>query len=849
MRWLGSIFRGADEEPQAALALVQDKFAHFLSILESNNNVLKVISDMEEKAQGDYLLDMNYIHTSLGQIREGVDKIVEGLIGLGGEKYTSLRGRCAEINAGIARLLPGTRPVEEDAFTIPFDELGADRAFSVGSKSAQLGEMKRLGLPVPDGFAISAWAYKHFMDANDLQARISDRLAGLDIKRYEDLVRVGEEIQALVTSSPVPDDLSEELRSRYAQLEQRAAAKRFALRSSAIGEDTQFSFAGQYATFLNVGGEELVDRYRQVLASKFSAKAIYYFLSHELTESELAMGVGCMFMVDAVASGVTYTQDPVRPDDDCVVINSVFGLGKYLVDGTLTPDVFRVARNDGSVIESELADKPVRLVLSEGGGTTEEPVPQADRKSPSISAEHVAALADYALKLEAHYGDPQDIEWAVDRDGTLYLLQARPLRVLTPKAGTETPDVSGLEMILSGGTTVCPGAGGGQVFWARSTRDLANVPDGAVLVAPNPFPGLITVMDKVNALVVETGGVASHMATIAREYRLPTLAGLQRVGNLTAGRPITVDATDAKIYVGVHEDLIAARRPEYELFEDTDIFKVLEQVLARVSPLNLLAPSDPDFVPEKCRTLHDITRFAHQRAMEEMFSVGGGMAHKEKIGLSLKSDIPLPVRIIYIDQDPSELGRKRSVRVDEIASAPMSALWEGIQQEGWPSPMRSANLRGFASVLATTMTRPESAEFADTSFAILGKEYMIVSLHLGYHFTTVEAMCSPEVSKNYIRLQYKEGGASLDRRTRRVKLMTDILSEMGFEHASKGDFLDATLSYQGPDAIAEKLRLLGRITMMTKQLDMALSSDAITQWYTEDFMKKLGLLNGGETES
>ncbi len=653
----------------------------------------------------------------------------------------------------------------------------------------------------------------------------------------------------MVVASPVPDDLAEAIRSSHAELAGRSGSTRFALRSSALGEDTQFSFAGQYATFLNVAGDGLVARYRDVLASMFSPKAIYYFLSHELTESELAMGVCCMGMVDAGASGVTYSRDPVNPQDGCVVVNAILGLGKYLVDGTLTPDSFRVRREDGSVVESALATKPVRLVLSEDGGTVEQAVPALEQGSASVGTEHLAALAACAVKLEAHYGEPQDIEWAIDRDGKLRLLQTRPLRVMETKTTAELPDVSALEVVLSGGTTVCPGAGAGPVVHARSTQDLAEVPDGAVVVAPNPFAGLITVMDKVKALVVATGGVASHMATIAREFRVPTLAGTERAGDLPAGQPVTVDATGATVYAGVHEDLIAARRPEYKLFEDVDIFKLLEQVLAHVSPLNLLDPADADFAPENCRTFHDITRFAHQKAMQEMFSVGEGLEDKDRIGLALKSDLPLPVNLIYIDREASELGATRSVRDDQIGSEPMQALWDGLRAEGWPTPMRSADVKGFMSVMATTMTRPESSDLSETSFAILSKEYMILSLNLGYHFTTVEAMCSDDVSKNYIRLQYKEGGASLDRRVRRVKLVGDLMSAMGFENTSQGDFFEATISYQPRGAITEKLRLLGRITMMTKQLDMALSNDGITQWYTEDFMKKLGLTKAEGAES
>jgi len=835
MTWFRQIFQRGQEDSDASLKAVQDKFQSFLTLLDKNNQVLKMMSDMEEKSQGEYLFDINYIRSSLSEVRLGVQAIISHMITLGGEGYACLQDRYGEIDAEVEKILPGNRPIPQDAFIIPFDGLGRERAPSVGSKNAQLGEMWKLGLPVPEGFAISAWAYKYFVDANNLQERISRLLESLDLKSYEDLEKKSEEIHAQIMGSPVPEDLAEEIRQSHAGLRKRSPSGRIALRSSAIGEDTQFSFAGQYASFLNVRGEELVHCYQEVLASKFSPKAIYYFLSHALTESELAMSVGCVAMVDAAVSGVIYTRDPVRPDDHCLMVNAIYGLGKYLVDGTLTPDVFWVDREKGTVKEARVATKPVRLVMREEGGTLEESVPRSEQEAPCLTPAQLEMLSRFALKLENHYGCPQDIEWAIDREGRPFLLQTRPLRLI--KVPPQAPDVSQLPVLLSGGATVCPGAGAGKVFHATSAHDLPWVPEGAVVIAPHPFPGLITVMGKVQALVTVVGGVASHMATLAREYRIPTLAGVERAEELKEGRLVTVDATHAVIYAGVHPELMAARRPEYELFDDTAIIALLKELLVPVCSLHLLHPADPDFIPENCRTFHDLTRYAHQKAMEEMFSGAKTIEHKERIGLRLRSEIPLQMNIIFLDQSAPPGPDKRWISEEELLSEPMQAFWSGIKREGWPSRPPPADFKGLIAV----MGKADHVEYSQNSFAILSREYMILSLGMGYHFTSVEAMATAEASKNYIRIQFKAGGASLDRRLRRIRLIMEILTRMGFENSSRGDFLDAMLSYQGPQAIAEKLHLLGRMTMMTKQLDMALSNDAVAQWYIEDILKKLGL--------
>ena len=843
MKWLKTLFTTDPDKEDEVILAIQEKFKCFHALLEANYQALKHISDLEEKSQGDYLFDMNYIADSLNQIRNGVGKIIHNMIELGGEPYLPLKEKFHHIDLQIEKFLPGKRLIEEDEYTIPLSQLNRERSFSVGSKNAQMGEMKsKIGLPVPEGFAVTAWAYKRFIDANNLQEQISEKLKSVNIKEYNDLVKVSDDIRRLVDSSPVPDDLAQAIRHSYDQLLKLVPHGKVALRSSAIGEDTQFSFAGQYASFLNVQGDEVVPQYRQVIASKFTPKAIYYFLSHELSESELAMSVGCVSMVDAAASGVVYSRDPVNPQNECILVNAIFGLGKYLVDGTLSPDVFMVSRDNGEIVESHISNKPIRLVMNEEGGTIRENVPPDKMNKPAVPEKILKRLAEYAVKLEEHYSTPQDIEWAVDRNGKLFFLQTRPLRVIEAKTSDVKLDVSNYKILIDkGATVVCPGAGGGPVFQAKSPADLPQVPQGAVLVANNPFPGIITVMDKISALVTAVGGVASHMATIAREYRIPTIAGVKGAEKLVDGTEVTVDATEGAVYQGIINELIEARKPEFELFQDTDMFTLLENILQHISPLNLKHPAEPNFIIENCQTFHDITRFCHQRSMEEMFAGAKSLAGKEKMTCKLKSSIPLQVNIIYLDQPPSALKGKRIISEDQIASQPMQAFWGGILQQGWPKVLPSTNLKGFMTVMATNMTTGARMEFSENSYAILSKEYMIVSLRMGYHFTTVEAMCSDEPSKNYIRMQFKAGGASVDRRVRRIKLIMDILSAMGYEHHTTGDFLDTMLTYEDKERIKHKLHQLGRIAMLTKQLDMALANDSITQWYTKDFLKKLGL--------
>jgi pyruvate,water dikinase len=346
--------------------------------------------------------------------------------------------------------------------------------------------------------------------------------------------------------------------------------------------------------------------------------------------------------------------------------------------------------------------------------------------------------------------------------------------------------------------------------------------------------------------VTRVGGLASHMATIAREYGVPTLVGVERALELPAGKLVTVDATGTAIYEGAHDELVEARRPEYDRIDEGTIYDVLGRVLDLVSPLRLIHPDDDDFRVENCVTFHDITRFAHQRAIEEMFLKATGIEDKAGVSLALESDIPMTMHILYLDREPPRSGKRTRISETDLDSRPMSAFWQGVKTEGWPRGRPKPEDEARSGWFRTTITKDSRGEFAESSFAILGADYMIVSLRMGYHFSTVEAMTSADMSKNFIRMQFNHGGATLERRARRVRLITDILRAMEFECQAKGDFLEATLAYKDPETIALSLTRLGRLTMMVKQLDMALSNDRIAAWYTRDFMKKLGLLDGSE---
>jgi pyruvate,water dikinase len=841
MKWFRSTDDNRDQNSEAALREVQSKFSHFLRLLDCDKKIHTIIADLEGKARGECDFDAAYLRTSLQQLRLRVGHMIEAMIAIGGAPYTPLRERYGKIRGGMELLLPRRQKLVEEPLVMTFNALGRQGSQSVGSKCLVLGQIRvRLELPVPNGFAITGWAYHQFLTHNRLRERINQRISEVDIDRLDQLEEASREIQAMVSQGEVPAELSDAITRAADRLLNKSATSTFSVRSSAIGEDAHYSFAGQYETYLNVKRDELVVRYRDVIASKYSPQAMYYYLSLPQAEPELPMSVGCVEMIDAKASGVVYTRDPVRPHDEVMLINAVFGLGELVVDGTLTPDSFRVSRQTGEVLNAEIAHKPVRLVLKAGGGTVQQEVGVEEREAPSISGDDISQLVEFALRIERLYHCPQDIEWAMNQTGEIFILQSRPLKVIDIEAGAK-PDLEDLIPVLKGGSTVCPGAGGGPVYHVASAADLPGVPPGAVLVAAHSFPGIVTVMQKVSAIITETGGVASHMATIAREYQVPTLAGVPRaLESLERGREVTVDATKGIVYHGLQEQLLALRRPERWSIDSLAAACTLGGLLEKISPLNLVHPGDDNFAIDSCETIHDLTRFCHQRSMEEMFYGGISVPDKERVSIRLLTEIPVNVNIIFIDQAMSDYAGKGGIDENEIGSEPMRHFWNGVRHEGWPAPPKSQSVHRF-KILGTAMGGRYEERYSESSFAILSKEYMIFGIRMGYHFMTVEGMCTPDPHQNYIRMQYKEGGSTTERRERRIKLIQNVLSRIGFEHEGRGDFLDTRLGYRPSTRICEALFKLGQLTVLTKQLDMALTTDSVAEWYTRQISGKLGL--------
>ncbi len=820
-----------------------EKYRHFQRLLSANNQVLALMTDMEEKLSGDYIFDFQYIRSSVDQMRRETVALVEALNGMGRNRYQTLVHVSEQILHEVENILQRRREIPVAPLVIFFDELDLGMADMVGGKSANLGEVKnRIGLPVPPGFAISSYAYKSFLDYNHLSERITDLLGRWSMENLDTLAQVSEELKSMIHAAQVPQDLEEAIRRSYERLADRMGARPLlAMRSSAVGEDLTFTFAGQYATYLNVPPEEMAERYKDTIASLFTPRALFYYKNKGFREEEMAMGVAVMPMIRARASGVLFTRhtDPRR--QEAALINAVWGLGKYAVTGKVNPDEYVVSyQNHGHILEETIADKDVMLVSRPEGGVEEEPVPPELAKARCLGEAEIKELLRWAEILEDHYGKPQDVEWAMDPEGGLWLLQSRPLKMAAKKVVEQKPRVfKDYSVLLDQGTVACRGVGAGPVVMVKSEHDLKNFPNGGVLVARNTSPKYVTVMDRAAAIITDAGSPTGHMALLAREFKIPTILCTERATRtLQPGQIITVDANFNNVYNGVVQELLDSEKDAANDLADTPVFQTLMAVVKKVVPLNLLNPQDASFTPENCRTLHDIVRFAHEYSMREMFKISENDLEGDLELVDLETDLPLKVRILDLGGGLKR-GFRRKVKPTQILSVPFKAFFKGLTAMRWPQA-KPAGVQSLASIFVNTEedVAQGASRWQDQSYVVLSHNYMNFSVRLGYHLSTVEAYISDQVNDNYISFHFRGGGSTPERRERRTRLIADIIDHIDIHCQRKGDLIEARVAKYPPEEMARRLALLGKLTVYTKQLDMVLFSEGIVDWYVKDFLRE-----------
>ena len=829
----------------------KERYHSFKLLLNANNRALEIMADMERTLDGGQPFGMTFVRASCTAVSVNVFNMVKYIGKLTYGRYEELGAQFNEIRQNIDDLLSQKKSLTDERLVIPIDAVNKKMSDFVGNKMANLGEIRNeLQIRIPDGFVITAAAYDRFIEENDLQTEIDRRFQSADGENIETLYALSSNIQQLIIQAKIPDDVIDAVRKAYVGLESKTKSKvTLALRSSALGEDVhESSFAGQYRSELNVSFDSIFQAYKEILASKYSLQAVTYRLNRGFKDEDISMCVGCINMVDAAAGGVIYTRNPVDMADDAMFINSAWGLPKSVVDGSDACDLFVVSKTPSrKIIRKKVSTKKIKFVCLPEEGVCKTELTGDKKNLASINDNQALNLSELAAKIEDYYSTPQDIEWAIDSDGIIYILQCRPLKQ------TKMMEANILEttfkpeqdtVIIRGGITASPGSASGEVFLVDKSIDLLQFPRGAVLVARQALPLWASLLNRSAAVVTEQGGFAGHLASVAREFGVPALFGVPDAMNqLNHGELITVDADTLTIYKGKIESVLKKIRPKVNLMQGSPVYETLKQVSRLIIPLNLLDPDSPFFSPASCKTLHDITRFIHEKAVHEMFNFGKEHHFSEKSSKQLYYKVPMQWWILNLDDGFKEEINEKYVRLENISSIPMLAFWKGFSAVPWEGPP-AIDGKGFTSVIfQSTVNRNLipglRSAYATRNYFMISKNYCSLSSRMGYHFSILEALVSERETENYISFQFKGGAADHQRRLGRVNFIAGILQKEGFWVVIREDNLTARVEGHDMEYMKKRLEILGYLALHTRQLDMIMSNTAALSHYQQKIDKDI----------
>ncbi len=823
--------------------VLREKYEAFKSLLAHDKCAHEVMAEIEEIYYNQIRVDLQVIVKKYDRLAESVSGIVEDLSKMCPSRYLNLKDYFKKFDFYIRFMLAPPEVNFFPPFTVHLEEIPSDGRLLVGGKALHLSVIKTdLGLPTPSGFVITTNAFFYLVEYNDLRKLIDEKLADLDIHSIPSLDHTSDDLVALIMNCRIPPDIENAVLNAFKTYQwTKNRDIRIAMRSSAVCEDEQSSFAGQYLTVLNVKEQDIMDAYKKIIASKYSPEALYYRINYGLSDIETPMAVLVLEMVDATSSGVIYTRDIDDPTSNYLTIHSVWGLGESLVRGEVSPDIITVSKEENpTIVMEKTGGKHKQMILAQDGSTEVVSIHDNKRQICSIGRDSVLTLTSWGTSLESFYKEPQDIEWCKNHSGRLFILQSRPLKIKKVHTPLEecTFDHIKNAVLVSGGETASSGVGAGRVFKIDRKSDLENLPKGAVLVAKNASPYYVTVMDKLTAVVTDTGSAAGHFVSVAREFGVPTLVNTEvATASLFSGREVTVHADRKIVYNGIVSSLIESPCSKRDLFSNSPFMRKLRYVISFVSPLKLVDPASNSFTPEQCRSLHDIIRFSHEKAIQEMFFMGDRKGGRKKGAKKLISKIPM---LFYVLDVGGGVDHKRTsekeVSMDAIISAPMKAVFSGLSHPDihWSEFTHFDWEEYDKIVMSGGIISADSARFG--SYAVLSSDYLNLNLRFGYHFVILDTICGDKADENHILFRFSGGGGDSYGKSLRAGFIGGVLERLGFMVDIKGDLVDAQFKVGNQEAILEKLDMVGRLLGATRLMDMYLKDASKTRSFVDNFM-------------
>jgi len=823
-------------------------FEKFKQILAGNNIVLELISQLEDKLSGEYIFDINYLKQIVNQISDEIYKVIHNLNYISNNNYTELLTRHAEIQTELENIISAKSKYLENVYSLTYDDLNSNIFEIVGNKNANLSEIRNyLELSTPDGFILTSFAYRHFMEHNGLWPEINKIYSDWKNDKNGSAKQYDEAIETLFSKAELPDKIekaiSDNLNSFYKQHKKKC---NIAVRSSAYGEDTEMlSFAGQFKSFLNCPLNDVFSAYIEVIASRFKHNIITYSEEQSLDETILQMAVGIQQLIPSNTAGVIYTVDPMGNFGDCMMISAVFGLGAPVVSGTANADYFKVSRFDPSQIgERKIGEKTTKMVCNNSQGVKTVPIESNLSTKPCLLDKQIKELAETALLLDRYFKRPLDIEWCFDENGKLYILQCRPL--MLPRK-TEV-NIKNLNEILAQkkvlmykkGQVAQRGIAAGKVYHVKEDDDPLSFPAGCIAVTKHSSPHLSGIIRRARAIITDVGSSTGHMATVAREFGVPMIVNSENGTQiLSDGDEITVDAEENIIYDGLIKELLEYETEGEDVFRDLKEYKLLRYLLRKISPLIMIDPKSTSFSAKNCQTYHDILRFCHEKAVQELIDMN--MSSSRFKGVKAETlDLSIPLGLFIIDLGgglSNESNAKIIKSIEKIHSFPMKAILNGLTSPGvWSTQPVKFEFSDLMSSMTRYSIRDGMGEYTGQNLAVISENYMNLSLRLGYHFNVIDTYVSDNISDNYVYFRFVGGVTETERRHLRAILLREILEKLNFKVTVTGDLVVASLKKLDAESILGILTDIGRLIGFSRQLDTQMQSrDSVKQYLNKFF--------------
>jgi pyruvate,water dikinase len=826
----------APAAPAEVAHRVRTKYASFRELLAANNESLELMARLQEDLQH-VPPHRDVIEAPIAGIFERVRSVVGALDKLTGTPHRTLLDALGAQQQEIERFAATLQETAHPRLAAWLSEVNAESEAEVGSKAAELGEIRnKVGLPVPDGFVLTTEAYVRYCGL-PLWREIRDATRGLDLNDLGGLREVSRQLRDKAMNCAVPRAIEVAIAARAETLLKNGGT--LAVRSSGKGEGGDRTCAGQFLSVLNVPRAEALDAYKQVVASRFSDRALFYRLSTGLLEVESPMAVLFLPMLPARASGIMYTRDPADPKSKTLWITATRGLGPEIASGRSAADMFVVSRSrPHSILSRSIVPKDEQLVLQDGGGLARVALLPGARDEPSVDDGHLHTLAEWGACLEEHYRTPQDIEWVLDQSNRLWIVQSRSLANIDVARAKSRPRPKA-EPKIQGGRTVYPGQASGSAFLVEEIQRIGEAPAGAIVFVRKPSPEIVEIFPRIAGLVAEWGNVTGHAASLLREFQVPSVFQMPGAfDHVTDGEPVSLDAVQTRVYPGI---LWPSGRREAPALERHRARKN-DPIATRLLTLNLLDPSASNFRPAGCKTTHDVLRYCHEKAIEAMFAVNDyEFEHGAPGGRQLTTTLPLNVLVVDLGGGlAASLADRRGVAPAEIVSRPFQALWSGLAHPGvsWTRHM-PATIGDLASVLGNSLGPQEGdmRPLGEKSYLLVADEYLNLNTRLAYHYSLIDTCLSDDPGNNYISFRFEGGGASHPRRSLRACFLESCLLRYGFQVDRRIDLVNAWYRKAPAEQIAERLDMLGRLLACSSQLDMYMTSREVMNWFVQQFLE------------